>query len=261
MDPHPVQLFYRKLGHLLRPYMNTTEFDPETRCSDCDVVATQWPEPCIGVVFKQYGNLFNHCTACHSLYQGSFDLLGIESYRSGKPVAGKFGMMKGCGALVSDSTTTLFMNATYKKVLAAPNPPQVAMEKLFGRAAHDYVLSNPPAEPFLYIGDFGVKKDKLIASLAMSTPSTLKVCSDAGVRALPLAVTRDLVDAVEPLSQAMLNKLKGHLSLQLKGLQSPTHEKALKDFEKAAEQSPGLFPALRRLPADPHQVLDMLSYI
>lgn len=261
MDPHPIQFFFRHAGHLLRPLMETATFDASARCSDCDVEASNWPEPGVGVSFHQYGRRHTHCTACHSLYQGSFDMLGVERYAKGTPVAMKLGMLTGCGALITPEKTTLFLNAFYDKIAAAPKPPPFELKRVFGKPAHQHVMANPPSQPFLYIGDFGRKKDELIASMAMSDSTTLAICTADGATHLPIEATRGLIETTQDLDQSVLNKLKRHLSLQLRGLESPTDQTALKDFEKAAEQSPGLFPALRRLPADPHLTLDILTYI
>ena len=261
METHPIQFFYRHAGHYLRPYMDTTTFDPGTHCADCGVESSQWPEPQVGVSFNKYGTDVAHCTACHALYQGSFDLFGIEGYRSKTPVAGKLGMMTGVGALVSAENTTLFLNATGAKIDKAANPPPFERKRFFGWQAHHHVLCNPPQEPYLYIGDFGKKTDQLIANMTMSDTKTLVICSDSRQNRLPIEFTHRLIDATSELDKTSLNKLKTHLRLQLQGLEAPDNEKALKDFEKAAEQSPDLFPTLRQMPADPHRALAILTYI
>ncbi|KXS55439.1 MAG: hypothetical protein AWU57_218 [Marinobacter sp. T13-3] len=258
---HAIDFFYQHAGHVLRPYMTTTAAHPDDFCAVCHRPASQWHITDEKVIFNNYGNIENHCLACHSLYEGSVELFGVERLAKGTPVPMKLGMATGCGVLVTPTKTTLFLNGFIKKMGQADKPP-FEMIELSGNAAHKAMIANPPTEPeYLYIGNFGRKKAELVSNMALSSPDTLVICEEATQTIVPMAVTRDLIDVSRDLGlkTSEVNGIKRLLRQLYTGAISPDDDKLHSELSKWASQWPRLFDTLKTMPADPHQRLNILQ--
>lgn len=257
---HPIDFFYQQAGYVLRAYMTTVPADGKDRCAVCNRLSKSWVISAEKVIFNNYGRQEIHCLACHSLYEGSIELFGIERMASGTPVPMKLGMAIGCGALVTPSGTRLFLNGFIKKMGAAEKPP-FPMVELSGRAAHKEVILNTPDVPYLYIGNFGRKKKDLVSNLALSTGETLVICEENGRSTLPLVQVRTMVKEAEDLSQSELNQIKSDLRSLYTGTRSPQDSEMVARFQALAQERPALWTAIIKLPDDPHQCLTALQFI
>lgn len=258
---HPIDFFYEYAGYVLRPYMSVESASDSDVCSVCERPSSDWKEPGNKVVFKNYGIIETHCVSCHSLFEGSIELFGVERLAKGTPVPMKLGMATGCGALVTPNGTELFLNGFIKKMGAAKNPP-FPMRELSGIKAHQALILNPPSDQqFLYIGNFGRKKRDLVANLTLSTPKRLVICEDSGRSVVSIPVARDLIAASKAsgMKAARKNAIKTLLRQYYTGRLSPHDAKLLAELKVISESEPELWQVLLRMPADPHERLNILQ--
>jgi hypothetical protein len=254
---HPIDFFYDHAGYVLRPYMAVTKALPDDICAVCKRESADWADPESKVVFKNYGTDEDHCLSCHSLYEGSVELFGVERLARGTPVPMKLGMATGCGALITPNQVTLFLNGFIKKMEAAESPP-FEMIELSGRGAHISLVEDPPNdEIYLYIGNFGRKKVDLVSNLKFSTPEVLAICEESGVTELPIASLKRLLSASDDMSASKKNAVKKQLRDLYTGRVSPTE--LIDEFRGIAESLPELWKAIRALPQDPHQCLRIIQ--
>jgi hypothetical protein len=258
MSFHPIDFFYQHAGHVLKPYMTTVAATKDDHCSVCGRSQPEWGYPTEKVVFTQYGVTEVHCVACHSLYEGSSELFGIERIARGSPVPMKLGMAVGCGALVTPQGTTLYLNAFIKKMEKAAKPP-FPMVELTGKAAHLSIIDNPPeCDQFLYIGNFGRKKRDLVKNLRVSNRDTLFICEESSCTEIPIKCLVDLRKASEGVSESLITSVKRTLKDVFTGQSTPDNEKVIANLTKVADEAPSLVAAIRALPADPHQSIQIL---
>lgn len=257
---HPIDFFYRHAGYVLHPYMTVVSAKPDDRCSVCQRQSTHWLNPDEKVAFNNYGNIEDHCTACHSLYEGSIELFGVERVAGGStPVPMKLGMATGCGALITPEATTLYLNGFIKKMGVASHPP-FPMVELSGNAAHKQIIENPPtASEYLYIGNFGRKKAELVGNLELSSPETLVICEESGQTVIATKVTRQLIQATEHMKPAQVNGIKRLLRQFFTGTIKPNDADFHAEISRITEDTPALLDALNKMPADPHYRLDILK--
>ena len=64
--------------------MALQEIDDQQRCNCCQRTAAEWLTPNKGVTASFSGQTETHCLSCHMFYEGSFELLGLESIRAVK---------------------------------------------------------------------------------------------------------------------------------------------------------------------------------
>lgn len=258
---HAIEFFYAHAGHVLRPYMETVPGEPGDICHICQRPIDQWAEPDEKVLFSNYGNLENHCLPCHSLFEGSEELFGVERRSaSGTAIPMKLGMATGCGALITPEKTTLYLNGFIDKMKQAPKPP-FEMVKLSGQSAHKSVVQNPPAREFLYIGNFGRKKADLVANMALSGYDTLVICEESGQITLPLSASQAIINAAETVKPSFLKQIKSTLRQLYTGALEPADDRLTETLVRLRDQEPKLWEALQSLPADPHQRLNILKLI
>lgn len=257
---HPIDFFYQHVGHVLRPYMAVEPAPDSTVCVVCCRPAEAWIVPGERVQFNSYGVMEDHCLACHSLFQPSFELFGTESVRKGgKSVAVKLGMATGCGALITPDDVTLYLNGYFDKMSIAEKPP-FKMVRLSGVEAHQTVAANPPAfDQYLYIGNFGRKKLELVANLEFSTPGELVICHDSEPLRIELDVLNALNAASKDLKQSKKNAIKKALRAMYTGTVPVTDDALLKTLTRFANDHPELWSALHKMPANPHERLDLLT--
>jgi len=254
-----IDFFYQYAGRVLYPFMKAEPAQDDDRCAVCLRPATQWLHPDEKVVFTNYGTKESHCLACHSLYEGSEELFGIERLAKGTPVPMKLGMATGCGALITPTKTVLYLNGFIKKMGAAKKPPFEMLE-LSGRPAHRSVIENPPTEPeYLYIGNFGRKKAELVSNLALSSSSTLVICEESAQTIVPLASTRQLFEASDGLKPAQINSVKRVLRQLYTGATRPDDELLIGELTRIGEDTPQILEALKKMPSDPHERLNILQ--
>ena len=257
---HAIDFFYQYAGHVLRPYMELSVTTPGDVCGVCQRPNDEWLYPDEKVDFINYGNTESHCVACHSLYEGSVELFGVERMAgAGTPVPMKLGMATGCGALITPESVTLYLNGFIKKMGAASKPP-FPMVELSGNEAHKTIIANPPVCPeYLYIGNFGRKKADLVSNLALSSPTTLIICEESGQTVIATEVVRQLVHASESLKTAEINDIKRLLRQLYTGTIKPDDPAFLNQLTQIATHTPDVFDALKKMPADPHHRLDILK--
>lgn len=256
---HPIDFFYANAGKVLRPYMCTEDAKPGDYCAVCNRASEQWLTPSEKVVFTSYGLKEDHCLACHSLYEGSINLFGVEREARGTPVPMKLGMATGCGALVTPRQTTLFLNGFIKKMRLAPRPP-FPMVELSGKASHLRLIDNPPSDSeYLYIGNFGRKKKDLVGNLRLSNQRTLYICEESTCTEIDIAALKGLCEASVNLPKATVTATRKALQDIYTGRADPDNERVAKVLEKAASEAPAIISAVRALPADPHQTLNLLK--
>src|SRR5690554_3816292 len=119
---HPIDYFFQHAGKVLRKHMQVVNVPSRGAiCAVCMRPAEKWLEHDVLVDFEQYGLKEYHCTACHSLYEGSFELFGIERLAKGSPVPMKLGMLTGCAALITPRETILYLNGFIDKLSQAPS--------------------------------------------------------------------------------------------------------------------------------------------
>lgn len=254
---HPIDFFYQNAGYVLRPFMKVVEASDEDTCSVCQRPSIQWHTPSEKVVFVAYGNSEVHCTACHSLFQGSIELFGVERLAKGTPVPMKLGMAVGCGALITPGRTILYLNGFIEKMSKADQPP-FEMVAMSGKSAHQAVIADPPAVPeYLYIGNFGRRKDKLVSSMQLSTPERLSICEDGQRIDVPLSAMKALIHAGVDLTTTKKNTIRRSLRNLYTGQTRPSE--LAEEFKAIGAESPELWSAIKGLPQDPHEALRILQ--
>src|SRR5690554_317791 len=259
---HPIDFFYRYAGHVLRPYMTVDASSEGDLCGVCGRPRDQWLNPDEKVSFVQYGIAEVHCLPCHSLFEDSVELFGVERMAKGTPVPMKLGMATGCGAMVTPEKTTLYLNGFIDKMDKADKPP-FEMVRLSGKAAHHWVLENPPAcDQYLYIGNFGRKKADLVSHLKLSRPGLLCISEESGCIEVPVEAFRALRQGSEGVPDALVASTRRLLADLYTGRLSRNNEadeqKVTAHFDRLRESAPQILPALKCLPVDPHQALNVL---
>ena len=259
---HAIDFFYQHAGRVLRPFMNVESASETDRCAVCERGSDQWLYPGEKVSFVNYGATEVHCVSCHSLYEGSIELFGVERMAGGStPVPMKLGMATGCGALVTPESTTLFLNGFIKKMGQAKNPP-FKMVELSGQKAHKTVLTDPPTnKQYLYIGNFGRKKRDLVQNLKLSDSGNLVICEESEQIVVNLQAARSLLLATEQtgLKVPRKNAIKTVLRKFYTGLLTPQDDSLLTELDNIAKQEPMVWEALKTMPADPHERLNILK--
>jgi len=257
---HAVDFFYRYAGHVLRPYIDAEPASEADVCGVCNRPNTQWLDPSIKVSFIQYGLKEAHCLSCHSLFEGSFELFGVERVaRGGSPVPMKLGMASGCGALITSSETVLFLNGFIDKMEKAPTPP-FEMRAMFGLTAYKHIIRNLPKDSeFLFIGNFGRKKQGLVSNLRLSTQERLSICEDSQRLDVPIKLIRQVISDGERLPEARKNKFKAILRGVYTGQIGLHDEKLKKEIDSLRADYPEALKAMKSLPADPHACLNILK--
>lgn len=256
---HPIDFFYEHAGMVLKPYMKVEPAGALDICAVCERPSLEWASPTEKVVFHNYGTEENHCLSCHSLYEGSIDLFGVERMAKGTPVPMKLGMATGCGALVSREGVTLFLNGFIKKMSLAKKPPFKMLE-LSGRSAHLAIIDHHPEnQPFLYIGNFGRKKRDLVSNLIMSNANVLMVCEESGTLQIPMRTMRTLTNTSKALKPTEKNAIKSLLRQQITGTLTRTEEEISSELSSFSEKHPDVWESIKTLPIDPHQRLNILQ--
>jgi hypothetical protein len=234
--------------------------DESDVCYLCERSSSDWLISDEKVEFKQYGVAETHCLSCHSLFQGSFELFGAESFigtNKDIPKANKLGMLSTGGALVTPSSTTLFMSTT-EKYEKAKKPP-FKLEAIKPTDIQLRLLDETPEVPeFLFISGVGRDKKKLIDNLKLSSPEKLVICSEGGIVEIPVHLHRDLKREASKLTPRKRADLKTALIHYYQGEISINDEKLGEILNGAVEEIPGLIQAITRLPADPHEAIDTI---
>lgn len=258
MTPIAIDFFYEHAGHVLRPYMAVEPATPDDHCGVCDRPNADWADPASKVSFTQYGQHEDHCLSCHSLFQGSEELFGIERMASGSPVPMKLGMATGCGALVTSTQTTLFLNGFIKKMSKAPAPP-FEMVEMSGLRAHQYLVANIPEEEFLYIGDFGRKKKGLVANLHLSNPQELFICSENECLEVSVPMAKALLASCDTVPDIRRRKVKKVLQDLYTGQITPDNERLQAEMDLVKADHSEIVQALSKMPDDPRACLNTLK--
>lgn len=256
-----IDFFYQHAGAVLRPYMTVELARPTDTCAVCLRSADRWLVPTQKVCFNNYGTVEDHCLSCHSLYEGSTELFGVERLAGKTPVPMKLGMATGCGALITPRETTLFLNGFIKKLGAAARPP-FAMKELSGQKAHRAIIQSPPSdEQFLYIGNFGRKKPELVASLELSDPERLVICEANGSLRVSISAAQALINADQEtgITTSRKNEIKSVLRRYYTGLLKPKEDTLLDALRQISVKEPAIWKALKNMPADPHDRLNLLQ--
>lgn len=188
-----IDFLHAQLAHKMEVEFETLDSEPSDRCACCGRAADEWMNSQQKVLFKQGSSTEIHCLPCHALYHPSFKFLGQEGLRKGKPVAHKLGMLKGCGALITENYSVLYAPGKYyQKFVAAKDLLFDEVVEAGGKDADIDVMQRPPETPLLYIKNFGVVKQRLINSLQLShSPESVYFCD--GPSGTSLEVPRSLL--------------------------------------------------------------------
>lgn len=255
---HPIDFFYAHAGKVLEPYMDTSNAVDGDLCAVCERDTSEWANPKLKVEFEAYGVKENHCLSCHSLYQGSIELFGVERLAKGTAVPMKLGMATGCGALITQSDVTLFLNGFIKKMSLAEKAP-FAMVEMSGKKAHNFMIENTPEEDtYLYIGNFGRKKKDLVSNLKMSHGRTLFICEESGITEIMPRVIKDLRAASQGMKSTTVTKLRTALTDVYTGKKDADDKIVVAALENAASENSGIVAAVKNIPIDPHLALNNL---
>jgi hypothetical protein len=170
----------------------------------------------------------------------------------------KIGMLLGCGALITSTKTTLFMNGFIKQMSKADAPP-FEMVEMTGLRAHQSLVANIPDEEFLYIGDFGRKKKGLVANLHLSNPQELFICSDNECLEVSVPMAKALLASCDTVPDIRRLKVKTVLQELYTGKITPDNKRLQATMELIKADHPEVVQALGKMPDDPRICINTLK--
>lgn len=247
---HGIDFLYRYLTKGLVSEFDLQDSDSNDACNCCGRMSRDWLEPVKKTVGSYSGQIEIHCQSCQGLYHGSFDKIGHEGFRGSSPVAMKLGMLKGCGLLLTTERSVLYAPGKYfQKFKEAKDSIFDEIVDLGGKRVILDVLDRKPAPPFLFILNFGVKKNDLVQNLKVTENSrNLLVCSDAECIEIPFAFKefqQSITSAATKDSKAWLELFKRSCSNYL------TVDEVAK-LNDLTVKYPDISSSVRKLPEDPH---------
>ena len=254
---HPVQLLYESMTSYLTELLPEPASKSSAPCSYCKQPASEFKNH---FEFRD-GYKRDHllCEACMSLTPGSIELMGVESYRGKRkvPVPQKFGMWPGVSAVIeveSGKATLLPPQGVYDKL---PQKFLDTFETIPMPMAQriSWALKNATF-PILYIAEFGKTKDALINNLQVSlSPAALTCCSDKEKYTFNAQVAVQIIDSLSDCPPKELNLFHKTISGLASGKVTPLA--AANVWKEHSE----LHSAAIKLPADPHERMDILRLI
>lgn len=274
--PHAVDLLYHAAGQrlLATEACDSRPGRPVDICADCARPSGAWVA---GQAYEhsQYGVTDTHCPACHSLYVGSIEHLGIESYRANgtKPVPAKLGMLTSAAGLVTAQGLTLFLPPGWVDKIGCPAQPIADIVPLSGRRAlfEMFTRVQALAEPFLLIRDFGRKKRELVQNLRVSTrPEQAWVCDANGAESINIPLVMRLraelaaLPLPKPTAKAFFELMRGiafgtrPLPARIRQTDGSSRDNDARAFFVA---NPQLAPLAAQLPIDPYERLATLAIL
>ncbi|MGO0305848.1 hypothetical protein ACTL6P_04410 [Endozoicomonas acroporae] len=203
------------------------------------------------------------CAPCNALFHGSYRYMGIEKGTPEKPlVPGKLGMLVGCGLIVTQQRNLLLTNPGWDKRLRVATQPLFELHQVSGIGAMEYACHligglSEEAFPLLYISDIGRKKAELVTNLKLTlSKAQIQVCSGE----LVFRTNTELLDAIREMQQADKSgwkKLERFIVNGCHGRIAPSDE----GLHAFLSDNPEALAIARRLPADPHEKLQLMKIV
>lgn len=251
---HPIDFLYRHATHILTPHMELRTATSDDHCTICHRDQEDWYEPDVAADWKVYKNQETHCSACHSLFVGAVDKLGVERIAGKKIVPVKLGMLTGCGMLVTPDKTTLYLNSFIKK-MDVPKKPWPLVE-LTGTRLITHIISELPAnDQYLFINNFGRQKDKLVSHLSLSNKDTLYICGVDSQEVVNIPSYERIRRVFLQLPKKAEKNWKGLMRLLIYGHITPLNEKLVDLWTTYPE----LRDATNAMPTDPFHRLTIIK--
>ncbi len=250
---HPVDFIYKNATHVFKPLMSLVEAKKTDVCATCHRPNEQWYERDVAAEAKTYGKTEIRCTACHSLAVSDPVRMGYAG--KNKPVI--LSMLTGCGGLFTEKGTSLYLNSYYERMEAAESPINWTRIKTPVRKMTEQFLKQPPDRPFIYVTDFGRKRDQLIKNLAFSTPTALKLCSDSDQITIRYTDYEKIRQVLDKTDKKIITKWKALMRGILYGRIAPNDEKASVFWSENKE----LQDASTQILPDPHYRLALIRLL
>ena len=254
-----IDFLYQHLGQRMASEFSLSKADENSFCVCCQRFSSEWVDPEHYVLGESYGEEEVHCLGCHSLYHGSERFLGQEGFRGSNPTYHKLGMLKGCGALIWEDQRILYAPKKYfPKFKACKDLIFTEVLDLGGKGIiQDALVRAPEDKPFLFIHNFGVKKADLVSNLKVSiSKQSIYVCSEGGQIVIP-SMYLDLQQALESIGKAA----KEWITLFRKSCYNYLTIEEITELNKITQSVPGLTDLLKRLPADPHNRIQIIKLL
>ncbi len=241
--------------------LDANDSDEPISCYCCGRPSSEWAVPLYQLRLDSYLQLdVPICAPCNALFHGSYQYMGIEKGTPEKPTAaGKLGMLVGCGLLVTQQQKILFTNPGWDKRLKTASKPIFEQHQVSGKGALDYALKlilelEDQAFPILYIADLGRKKAELVANLRLTiSKASINICSaDSAWR-----LNTGLMQSIRTMQEQDKSGWKKLSTFIFKGChgQIAPNDPGVHEF---LSDNPEALAIARRLPADPHEKLQIL---
>lgn len=253
-----IDFLYQHLGHRMVGEFVTVQTNGEKQfCVCCQRFNSEWVDPERYVLGESYGEAETHCLGCHALYHGSERFLGQEGFRGANPTFHKLGMLKGCGALVWDEQQILYAPKKYYPKFKACK--ELIFSEVLDLGGKEIILDAlaraPNGKPFLFISNFGVKKADLVQNLKTSTSKqSIYVCSEGSQIVVP-----SMYLELQTLVQSMGKGAKEWITLFRKSCSNYLSVDEAAQLNQITQTVPGMIDALKRLPADPHNRIQIIK--
>jgi hypothetical protein len=85
------------------------------------------------------------------------------------------------------------------------------------------------------------------------------ICEESAQTIVPLASTRQLFEASDGLKPAQINSVKRVLRQLYTGATRPDDELLIGELTRIGEDTPQILEALKKMPSDPHERLNILQ--
>lgn len=228
----------------IRKEANVLTLTEHLICDCCGRPSEQWLYPTEYVESKPYGEIETHCLACHTLFVSSAAHFGPGSRTN------KLGMMRGLGALITPSKTTVY--APKKYYTRFTNLKTSLFDEVLDLSGFSSIIhaweKMPKDEPFLLITDFGVKKNALVSNLHVSQGEQVFVCSEKD----NVRLSRSEIPSPKPFANVPKKDTDELINLLLKKTRQHITRKELALIAAICRDYPQLLPTIKNLPSDPH---------
>lgn len=97
MKHHPIEVVYKSLTSIVKPYISEPEYVQE-KCSCCESFAREF-NYLVYRLLNNYKQPVMHCPQCQTFFISAPDILGLETPK--KISSQRFGMWPGVGTLIT----------------------------------------------------------------------------------------------------------------------------------------------------------------
>lgn len=261
MTTHLVELVYKSLTSIVKPYMAAPE-NIQKKCSCCERPAEVFGFQGYRII-NSYRQSVIHCPQCQSFFVSAPDILGVENPK--KPATSqKFGMWSGVGAVinVNDLRVVLLAPPGVVKKLPAAFLDKVNVVTATTRQHMDYLFNTDLQYPLIYIREFGRKTYELIRSLRVSYSSdAIYACCDTLMTRTNETAFRINLDQAGRLRDQMrlCHQNEVNIFVRTTELLALGHLSPAEASERFRKHN--VTHLVRLLPADPHQRLSLLRLL